>query len=64
MDRVEPIARALISPPPAVGRAGRIRRWQRDQEGDREEGQKHGHDGDDASDGAQDDGLPHIDVLA
>lgn len=64
MDRVEPIARALISPPPAVSRSSRIRRWQRDREAEPEEGRKHGHDGDDTSDGEQDDGVPHIDVLA
>ena len=64
MDRVEPIARALISTPPAVSRSSRIRRWQRDQEGDPEEGRKHGHDADNDADGEPDDGVPHIDVLA
>ena len=63
MDRVEPIVRTLIGSAPPVGAAARIRRLERDQ--DRERGKNgDGGDPDDATDDGQDDGRPHVDVLA
>lgn len=61
MDRVEPIIRTLIGSAPPVGAAARIRRLERDQERERGKG---GGDPDDATDDGQDDGMPHVDVLA